>query len=317
MENREKEIDWSRIASDSRPVLVVPVFQGGARFERCLQSLIHAGDYFSALVLSVNGPASSDDLTKSKGFKEASKIPVQIFNSGVELNSMDHTRFWANMLRKQGLPPSTHLMWLGHDDELYEEGLKDSCPDGNWALRSDTMVLGPWKMRHESVETLYEIPSNEILETWTCFPDSNGIPDTSMGWVCDQLIHPTYLNLTGGIFTFESLLKIVDFKYRKVSGMRMEMTLATAVGTKYISELPSPITVVYGRADSDRATIPSHDARSDDKRLIVWLTWHAFRTPGSLLRFLVGFTRLGHQRLKVISGREKMPKEDWVIRTEK
>lgn len=299
---------------DARPLLVVPVYRGGLRFERCLASLIHAGEFFSGLVLSINGPSDSPDLMLAQKFQESVDFPVEILNTEVGMTSMDHIRYWTAHLRKAKIPLDQQIMWLGHDDELDPVGLAQSCPDGVWPLRENTMVLGPWKLRHEAVDSLYEIPINEKIETWTCFPDSLQVPMESMEWACDQLVHPTYINLTGGVFPFRSLLEVIDFKPRKVAAMRMEMTLATALGSTYITELPEAITIVYGRADSDRATISRRDALSDDRNLLLWLGKFAAKTPRSRKRFAQTMLRLGLLRVRIFLGRAQPPEEDWVVR---
>jgi hypothetical protein len=307
-------IDWTTVGNDPRPVLVIPVFHGGERFERCLRSLVCAPTYFAAVVLSINGQPDSPDLQVARAFQRDAGLPVAVFNTTVEMNSMDHIRFWATELGRRNLPPTTHLMWLGHDDELDPEGLAAACPAGQWPLRPDTMILGPWKLRHEAVDTLYAAPENEQLETWTCFPDQAATPQASIDWVCDQLLHPTYLNLTGGVFPFNSLLNIAGFRIRKTAGMRMEMTLATAPGSRFITELTEPAVIVYGRADSDRATIPTAHARSDDRHLLIWLARYAARTPRTRARFASTLARLIALRTQVALGRATLPAEDWVVR---
>ena len=306
--------DLSGLATDPRPVLLIPVYRGGERFERCLSSLTCAPEYFSAVVLSMNSPRESADHLLALEFQASAKLPVVVLNTGTELTSMDHSRFWANELRTQFLPETTQLMWLGHDDELDPEGLAISCPGGSWPIRESTMLLGPWKLRHESVGELYRVPEDEQLEVWTCFPDQQSKPQTAIDWVCDQLLHPTYLNLTGGVFPFAGVLDIVDHRIRKQSGMRMEMTLATTRGSRYITELPEPVTIVYGRADSDRATIPAVHARADDRQLMKWLTRYASFTPTAKVRLAATVAKLTTLRARVAIGKASLPAEDWVVR---
>ncbi len=307
--------DLSGLSTDPRPVLLIPVYRGGERFERCLRSLACARDYFSTVVLSMNSEHGSVDFTRASEFQQNANLPVVVLSTRTELTSMDHTRFWADQLRSRHLPESTHLMWLGHDDELNPDGLAISCPDGHWPLREGTMLLGPWKLRHESVGELYQPPADEQLETWTCFPDQQAKPQTAIDWVCDQLLHPTYLNLTGGVFTFASVLDIIDYRIRKQSGMRMEMTLTTTRGALLITELSEPITIVYGRADSDRATIPSMHARADDRHLLRWLTRYATFTPRAKTRLATTVAKLATLRARVAIGKASMPAEDWVVRS--
>lgn len=275
---------------------------------------MHAKDFFSGLLLSINGSPDSPDLIAARQFQATVDFPITILNTGVELSSMDHIRYWGSFLRDIKTPVDQHVMWLGHDDELNPVGLAKSCRNGFWTLSEDTMILGPWKLRHESTDSLYQVPVNEVLETWTCFPDSPPIYMKSMDWACDQLVHPTYINLTGGVFPLRSLLEVIDFKPRKVAAMRMEMTLATAVGSKFITELPEAITIVYGRADSDRAMISRKDALSDDRNLFLWLGKFAAMTPGSRKRFAKTMLLLVILKVKIVFGRAQPPTEDWVVR---
>ena len=133
-------IDWAGLATDPRPVLVIPVFHGGERFERCLRSLVCAHAYFAAAVLSINGRPDSRDLQVARAFQHDAGLPMAVFNTTVEMNSMDHIRFWAAELRRRNLPPTTHLMWLGHDDELDPDGLAAACPGGEWPLDQGTIA---------------------------------------------------------------------------------------------------------------------------------------------------------------------------------
>jgi hypothetical protein len=310
----DTQIDWAALGADPRPVLVIPVYRGGERFARCLRSLVCAAEYFSSVVISINGPAESLDLQAAEGFQLQAGLAVAVLNTTVEMNSMSHSRFWTNELRRRHLPATAHVMWLGHDDELNPEGLALACPEGQWPLQPSTMILGPWQLRHESVDALYEAPENEKLETWTCFPDRAAPPQPSLNWVCDQLLNPTYLNLTGGVFAFGSLLDIVDFRIRKASGMRMEMTLATAPGTLFITELAEAVTIVHGRADSDRATIPVAHTRRDDRHLLMWLSRYAAVTPKTRTEFVSTLAQLVALRFRVAIGRARLPVERWVVR---
>ncbi len=307
-------VDWPSLDRAGRPIIVIPVYRGGERFQRCLASLAGAPDYFAAIVVSINGPAGSPDHERALEYQAHAGLPVEILNTTVEMNSMSHIRFWASELRNAGLATSATLMWMGHDDELNPEGLRLVAPHGRWPLAEDTMVLGPWVVRHEAVDEVTVPAADDVSETWTCFPDPWVIKRPSMEWVCDQLMHPTYLNLTGGVFTFESLLAMIDFPVRKKAGMRAEMTLATAPKTTFITEFDQPIVIVYGRADSDRATIPTSDARSDDRHLIAWLSRYAIAHPRTGPRLIATIGRLTLLKARVAAGRASLPSEDWVVR---
>ena len=307
--------DWAQVSMDLRPILVVPVYKGGERFTRCLASIEKAEQYFSAVLLSINSDPGSADLIQARDFQDRSGIHVQVINTTFELNSMSHCRFWSKYLQDCKIPESKHLMWLGHDDELDTKGLADICHAGDWSLSPDTMYLGPWKLRHEPAQGLYVIPDDENLETWTCFPKQERKPLGAMKWACDQLFHPTYLNLTGGVFPLSSMLEIVRFRVKKISGMRLEMTLATAPGSLWITEFREPITIVCGRSDSDRATIPRAEAISDDRRLLIWLIRFAFVNPSARFQLTKTLVGMGVLRIKVLLGLTQLPGEDWVVRS--
>ncbi len=51
-------------------------------------------------------------------FQKDVNFPVAVFNTGSEMNSMNHTRFWAQQILEHRVPPDQFIMWLGHDDEL-------------------------------------------------------------------------------------------------------------------------------------------------------------------------------------------------------
>ncbi len=300
----------------SRPTLVVPVYRGGERFQRCLRSLAGNEEFFAGIVLSVNGPSDSLDLHAARAFAATSPAKVLILNTGHEVTSMDHGRFWAAELRRRGLAPRDRVLWLAHDDELHRPGLlAATAPDREWALDPTTTILGPWLLRHEAVDRLYEIPEDESLETWTCFPGHEGRAVPAMHWVRQQLTHPTYLSFSGAVFPFSSMLSIIDSRPRKKAGMRIEMSVATAPGMSLVTEAAEPLVIVYGRADSDRATIPAAHARQDDAHLLAWLARYASRTPGARAEFGRAMAAVARQRLDAVTGRAPLPAEDWVVRS--
>jgi hypothetical protein len=96
--------------------------------------------------------------------------------------------------------------------------------------------------------------------------------------------------------------------------MRIEMAIASAPPNTHVEELPEPVTVIYGRANSDRANY-GRAARAQDVHLAAWIARFAASHPGELSRA----ARLGMGALSMQGGtllhRTPAPTEEWRVRT--
>lgn len=91
---------------------------------------------------------------------------VEVLCTGRELPTMQHQAFWVDYLQRTGTRPTDWIYWLAYDDEVRSRGI-DAITDahGNWPLTPQTAYFGPWAMRHEQAETLWNGDPQEPLES--------------------------------------------------------------------------------------------------------------------------------------------------------
>jgi hypothetical protein len=95
--------------------------------------------------------------------------------------------------------------------------------------------------------------------------------------------------------------------------MRIEMAAAATPCNEFVEEFSTPITIIYGRPNSDRANYASA-ARREDIHLSAWLLRYAVNHPskvGALAR--LGW-RSASLMIRQATGTATPPQEAWVVR---
>lgn len=273
-----------------RPILVMLSWRGGARLERCLTSIAPAVPAFSRVVLSSSSGTNTDDMAILQAFAEAHP-GVEVICTGRELATMDHQRFWIQYLHGTGAAPNDCVFWLAYDDEIRLAGLRAVMdPSRDWALDHQSVYLGPWALRHESPDALWSGDASASLESWTSLPlTSTTMP--LLDWIAQQIRQPTYIQMSGSVMPLRAHAELVLRRPVKSGPMRIEMATALASGARYIREFPEPLTIVYGRANSDRAAYGSA-ARVQDQDLVRRILRYVSRDTSELVR-LPGLIQAG------------------------
>ena len=208
---------------------------------------------------------------------------IELINTGEELPWMGHQYFWLNYLEQTNAQSDDWVYWFAHDDEVKASGIEALIDDqGNWPLEQGTIYLGPWAMRHEQGDELFSGPRDIDLESWTSFPIEGPLELPVAEWIAQQLIQPTYINMSGCVTTLRSFQEIRKFKVAKPGGMRIEMATAAAPHNLTVKEFDAPIVITYGRPNSDR-TQYAKVARQDDKHMIAWLTHYISKHPSAAI----------------------------------
>jgi hypothetical protein len=289
------------------------VWRGGVRFQRCLDSIATSIPHFSRILLSVTSPPDSADVRAARAFAEAHD-GVEVICTGRELPTMQHQAFWVDHLERAGVGPQEWIYWLAYDDQVRVKGIEALVDDeGGWPLRPGTAYFGPWAMRHEQAEHPYLGPWDEPLESWTSFPALGPTRLPVVEWIRDQLSQPTYMQMSGSVAPFASYVALRDLRPHKTGPMRIEMAIAAAPPTTHVEEFPEPVSIIYGRSNSDRASY-GRAARKEDLHLLAWLARRGLRAPkelGSLAR--LGGTVLGTYAGAAL-GRSGLPQEEWRVR---
>ena len=293
----------------SRPILVMMSYRGGDRLQRCLESIAESRHHFSRVILSITSSTNSDDMRQAEAFRDAHP-DIEVICTGVELPTMQHQEFWVSYLESTGAKPESWIYWLAYDDEVRESGISELIDDeGNWPLRQGSAYFGPWAMRHERADAVWHGDRSSDLESWTCFALEGPLALPVLRWIDDQLRQPTYIQMSGSVCSFESFRRVRDGRPRKQGPMRIEMAVAATPHNRRVEEFPTPVSIIYGRPNSDRASYGAA-ARTEDRHLLAWISLYAFRHPlslGALLRLV------GHQIARILQ-RAPSPLEEWRVR---
>ena len=293
----------------AKPILVVMVWRGGERFTRCLDSIAEGTQYFSKIVLSITSQPDSADMVAGREFQE-NHSNIEVICTGRELPTMQHQDFWVTHLENSGVKPSEWIYWLAYDDQIWPTGLK-ALTDSNNELHLDpkSVYFGPWAMRHEQPDVLWRGDESAPMETWTSFPENGPTTLPLFTWISDQLRQPTYMQMSGSVNPLQSFIDLKEMSPRKKGPMRIEMAVVATPETRFVDEFPVPITVIYGRSNSDRASY-GNAARAEDIHLLTWLARWVSHHP----RRARDFVGIMTDQLQTRVVRSQPPTEEWRVR---
>ena len=298
---------------NAKPILVCMVWRGGERFARCLASIRDSHEYFSRIIISVTGPADGPDMQVAQAAHEDDP-QIEVICTGRELPTMQHQAFWIEYLLATGAKESDWIYWLAYDDEVRPRGIKSIVDSsGTWPLEPGTAYFGPWAMRHEQPDALWNGDANEPLESWTSFPAEGPTRLPVAQWIADQLRQPTYMQMSGSVNPLRSFIDLKDSKPQKTGPMRIEMAIASAPGVTAVQEFAEPISIIYGRSNSDRASY-GRAARREDAHLAAWLLRYSVTHPSAALPLTRAIARSAATAGLSAIGRAQLPHEEWRVR---
>jgi hypothetical protein len=289
------------------------VWRGGERFQRCLESIVASRGYFGRVVLSVTGTLDSEDMQLAVAAQEIDSS-IEVICTGRELPTMQHQDFWIDHLVSTGVLETDWIFWLAYDDQVRSRGLElITDDDANWPLQANTAYFGPWAMRHEDPQMLWRGDASEDLESWTSFPLEGPTRLPVVDWIGGQLVQPTYMQMSGSVNEFRSFLDLKNRRPRKHGPMRIEMVIAAAPQSRFVAEFSEPVSIIYGRSDSDRASY-GKTARREDIHLGVWLLRYAARNPQAIPRLTRILIRAALHSVLGSLGYREQPDEEWRTR---
>lgn len=293
---------------------MLPVFRGGPKFERALDSVRRSEQFFRRIVVSLNGPHDSADRMCADAYRAAADTKVEVICTGTELPWMAHQYFWLDHLEQTGERPGAWVCWFAHDDQIRPTGISNLVDvAGNWPLRPQTTYLGPWGMRYDPLGSMYDGPPDAPLESWTSFPLGGPLRLPVAEWIAQQLEQPTYINMSGCITQLASFQALRSFPIAKPGGMRIEMATAAAPNNLTVEELPEPVVITYTSKGSDRTTY-TQVARKDDRHMVAWLANYISRHPGAAGPTARAAFTVARSSLRVLTGRGVPVEEDWRYR---
>ena len=296
-----------------QPILVMMSYRGGARLQRCLESIAAAEHHFKRIILSITSAEDSDDMRIATEFQQQHPKAEVICTKG-ELPTMAHQAFWIHYLEQTGAAKSDWIYWLAYDDQVRTRGI-DNLVDqhGNWALTPGTAYFGPWAMRHEQADQLWSGDPKADLESWTSFPIEGPLQLSVAQWIGDQLVQPTYMQMTGSIIALESHQRVIKGWPKKKGPMRIEMATAATANNTRVQEFSEPISIIFGRPDSDRANY-AKTARREDLHLVAWLAQYGAHHPSSLPALTGATAKVTAACTRILIKRGERPSENWVVR---
>ena len=297
-----------------QPILIMMSYRGGARLERCLESIAAAEHHFKRIILSITAAEDSDDMRIATEFQQQHPKAEVICTKG-ELPTMAHQAFWIHYLEQTGAAKSDWIYWLAYDDQVRTRGI-DNLVDqhGNWPLTSGTAYFGPWAMRHEQADQIWSGDPEADLESWTSFPIEGPLQLPVAKWIGNQLVQPTYMQMSGSVIALESHQRVVNGRPKKKGPMRIEMATAATLNITTVEEFAEPISIIYGRPNSDRASY-GNAARSEDVHLVAWLARYVGHKPSSLPAIVNAATKIIASNARLLTKKGKPPAEQWTKRS--
>ena len=277
------------MTADIKPILVCMVWRGADRFERCLRSIQRARHHFSRVIISVTGPFDGADMELAR-IAQDHDSSLEVICTGIELPTMQHQAFWVTYLTTTQARPDEWIYWLAYDDEVRLSGLNAITGGGSWPLEPGTAYFGPWALRHESPDQLWSGDTTAELESWTSFPADGPTELPVETWITNQLAQPTYMQMSGSVNPLQAFISLKEARPRKRGPMRIEMAIAAQPCAKTVAEFREPVSIIYGRANSDRASY-GRAARWEDLHLLGLLTKRSFASNSERSHYLNFFTR--------------------------
>lgn len=239
---------------------------------------------------------------------------IEVICTGDEMPTMQHQAFWIDYLVSTGVSETDWIYWLAYDDEVRLRGVEVVAGSrAEWHLQPRTAYFGPWAMRHEKPQELWNGEPGALLESWTSFPASHHTRLTVAQWIGEQLAQPTYMQMSGSVNEFRSFLDLKERKPRKRGPMRIEMAIASAPGNRFVEEFTEPVSIIYGRSDSDRASY-GKEARREDVHLVLWLARYSLRNPSAIPSLVISVVRAGLVSLYTRLGFRERTAEEWRVR---
>jgi hypothetical protein len=288
-------------------------YRGGERLQRCLDSIAAAEHHFKRIVLSITAAEDSDDMRMATEFQQQHP-KAEVICTEVELPTMAHQAFWIDYLERTGATKNDWIYWLAYDDQVRTRGIDNLVDeDGNWPLKHGIAYFGPWAMRHEQADQIWSGDPAAAIESWTSFPLAGPLKLTVGEWIEFQLRQPTYIQMSGSVAVLENHQQLVYSFPKKTGPMRIEMATASSPHNTAVQEFPEPISIIYGRPNSDRASY-GKAARTQDIHLFAALARYIAHHPSALVPFTRTVTQVTIGHLRALIRRQPVSLEKWEVR---
>ena len=295
----------------TKPILVMMSYRGGDRLRRCLNAIALSENHFSRIILSVTASLDSDDMRQCETFRKERLPRAEVICTGNELPTMQHQQFWIRHLLDTGASMDDWIFWLAYDDELDRTGIESLVDaSGSWPLNPGEVYLGPWNIRHEQPDQLWTETAATPTVAWTAFSIQAQKRMSVLPWIIEQLRQPTYIQMSGLIAPLRNHSLLARRFPRKNLPMRIEMATLLHPSSVHVVEPSQPLTIIYGRSDSDRANY-GRSARREDLDLAWRIVAYGLAHPLRALIVLPSLMVLAYRRIWRLLRRRPEPREEW------
>jgi len=119
--------------------------------------------------------------------------------------------------------------------------------------------------------------------------------------------------MSGSVNPLQSFINLKDFRPRKRGPMRIEMAVASAIDNRTVAEFAEPVSIIYGRSNSDRAAYGKR-ARKEDMHLATWLARYSLRHPRAAKTLAMATFIAAGSTIAAAAGMKDLPTEEWRVR---
>ena len=250
------------------PALIIPVFQGGDDFKRCLASLKNSANFFAKIFISINGSDPSDD-EASVMQSDIFRFSPTILKTNTNLPGVPHI-IWITRQIKSEISANQRVFLLCHDDELnhqyYEEWLSLLL-----ARNENTAWIGSYKIIDMSFKEsiISALPTSATDDPLSCKEWLLYNSQQPMGHV--------FTNASGICIPFcvlEDVAKFWQFTHAKIGG-RFEYMMLSHKSIKNISCCSNPIVTIHESLGQSGRNRSYENYLRDELRYSTWLILNA------------------------------------------
>jgi len=250
------------------PVLLIPVYRGGAFFREAVASIKPCLPWFRSCVVSINGKDATEDRQCATSL--ATLCNLTILETGRDIGPLDHASYILNQLIfKLGYNKATQLFIFYHDDLLSYQAFQ-SLDMADWSgLDNRTISLGdyisfvdgesPNAGSHKSSLLPGEHQSHRISRSSFFLMQNTG--------------NDPFTNASGMRMSLDIFMTTLQF-YRWTgsrSGMRWEYALTTNKRVQTVINYCPPLVKIRSHPNSEGAIRNYNEFIASELRYALWL----------------------------------------------
>lgn len=254
--------------TDRKLILVIPVYNGGEYFKRCLKSVVPVENSFDGIIILINGLHFRKDYMSivESGLNLTN---VKIYFTKKDLSAFQHALHWHDRLDKCDINYDDKILILCHDDELIPENLE------KWtaAVRSsavDELWIGSYIVRRELhtertvMASVFVRPFKEKMRTLGAYEWILWSSTQSGGYV--------YTNLSGMVISIIAWRNYMRFSriFEPAYGGRSEHSYICFKHFKWLKCNEEPVVIINEHALQQGRTGGTFSIAYDEFRWVMW-----------------------------------------------